>query len=422
MRRGPIWLISLVLWTTLVSGLFACQLVESRPSPTPQPTDRPLPSPTPTPSPASPAGFEQFLTQVNAARFADRRFLVSDYLARIPAAPLTDADQAVFVWRGVARSVQLVGDMNNWGASGAMALQRIEETELWWYRAPLETTARLDYLLEVDGERRLDPLNPRTLPGSVGSVSELAMPGYELPPEVRDSADTYPSGVITEHILNSQALGQRRTIFVYNPPGQLVGARLPSLYIQDGGDYLSLIDAPRILDRLIARQDIPPLIAVFIPPIQRQTEYNRSDAYTRFMVDELVPFIQATYQTDPDPAQTGTLGAALGGLMALHLSLSQPDVFGLAASQSGLVGTDNDGLARGVAVRPPSSLQIHLTVGLYETAVGPDGQNVLESNRRLAAILQANGYAVAYVEQPAGHSWGLWRDDLGAALRFLYGR
>ncbi len=428
MMSSPFYKVRLGRALLLLLGwwLIACQSV----GPTPMPgglETLSVPSPTPTPHPATPAGFDAFLRQVEAARLADRRFWVSDYLAQLPSAPLVDEHRAIFLWRGDARRVQLVGDMNNWDPTTAPTFTRIEETELWWYEAAFESEARLDYKMLVDGVWRLDPLNSRTILGGFGPNSELAMPGYRPPPEQHPPTQPVPAGALTEHVLNSIHLQQRRTLFVHTPAGQLVGAgdaqpSYPSLYVHDGSDYLNLIDAAAILDRLIADRRIPPLVTVFIPPLNRTTEYNRDPAYTRFIVEEVVPFIQATYNTDPNPARTGTLGASLGGLIALHLGVTHPETFGLVAGQSGAYSLNDDGIIRGLAVQEPLPLRLHLVVGTYETAVAgnPVEGDLLGANRRLVGTLRDQGYDLRYIEAPAGHSWGLWRDYLGDALIFLY--
>ncbi|MCI0398278.1 MAG: hypothetical protein L0332_28970 [Chloroflexi bacterium] len=397
----------------------------------PPPTDTPEPAATPTPGPATAAGFDLFLAEAQAARPNERQPLVNRYLAQLPATPITDGNRAIFLWQGTEQRIQLAGDMNNWDLSVAPELTRLEGADLWYLSAEFESNARLDYKFVTDGGNwHLDPLNPRTAPGGFGPNSELAMPAYETPSELQPPSEAIPAGTLTTHTLDSAHLNQTRTFFVYTPAGQIVGEALPSIYFHDGGDYLNLIDTPVILDRLIANRQIPPLIAVFIPPINRDREYNRNDAYVNFLADELVPFVRATYGVDPSPARTGTIGPSMAGLAAVYAAIARPDVFGLAAGQSGAYSVDSDAIieriraeqmAVGIGGPARREIRFYLVVGTYETAVGGDGDtgNLLEANRRLVEALESLDYEYQYQERPEGHSWGLWQATLGDALAYL---
>jgi enterochelin esterase-like enzyme len=427
-------------WFVLIClvGLTACQgLTARRPSPLPEmtatavaPQPTPEPSATPLPDPYTPAGFDQFLAELAAVRTQERRQVANRYLAQLPATPLSAAGRAIFLWRGQAISVKVVGDMNNWNPDQGLALSQLADTDLWVLATEFEPEARLDYKFYVNGAWQLDPLNPRTVPGGFGPNSELVMPGYQTAADLLPAGVEPPAGVVNRHSLDSLHLNQRRSFLVYQPAAQLVGTKYPSVYFHDGSDYLNLIHTTAILDRLIAARQIPPLVAVFIPPVNRAVEYDRNDAYVAFLADELAPFIQSQYNSDPDPARTATIGASMGGLIALYTAVSRSDVFGLAAGQSGAYALGDDALAARIAGQTVQPARLYLVVGSYETAVGgaigsaiggnESEGNILAANRRLAIILRARGLEFAYEERPEGHSWGLWRATLGPALEYLY--
>ena len=66
----------------------------------------------------------------------------------------------------------------------------------------------------------------------------------------------------------------------------------------------------------------------------RLTEEPLSDAYLRFLVTELKPFIDSMYATKPDRENTFIMGSSMGGLISLYAVSEYPEVFGGAANVS----------------------------------------------------------------------------------------
>jgi hypothetical protein len=207
------------------------------------PTATAEPTPIPPPEPDSVAGFVSFLAEAEESEVGERQSMVNRFTAQLRKGPIIDGSEVVYLLRSGGVTAQLVGDMNNWRLEDAPQLTRLEGTDLWYLLASYEPDARLDYQFVLNGnEWMLDPLNPRTMISRFGPNSELVMPAYETPPELQPSQAEIPSGIITSHTIESAYLNQTRTFIVYAPAGQLIGEKLPSIYIQDGGDYLNLID------------------------------------------------------------------------------------------------------------------------------------------------------------------------------------
>ena len=64
------------------------------------------------------------------------------------------------------------------------------------------------------------------------------------------------------------------------------------------------------------------------------TEKPNADAYLKFLVEELKPHIDATFNTKSDVANSFIAGSSMGGLISLYALLEYPEVFGGAACLS----------------------------------------------------------------------------------------
>jgi len=71
-----------------------------------------------------------------------------------------------------------------------------------------------------------------------------------------------------------------------------------------------------------------------------------SDQYLHFLTKELKPFIDRTYSTKSDRANTFLAGSSMGGLISLYATCEYPDIFGGAACLSthwpGLFSLENN--------------------------------------------------------------------------------
>jgi enterochelin esterase-like enzyme len=370
------------------------------------------------------APFDQLLARAVAAPDARTKSkLVDDLIACVPAsgAPLMEKGtkdgfgRAIFLYRGPASLVALAGDMNGWTPSEAFTL--VSGTNLFYLSREYEMDARLDYKFVLNDKNWIfDPMNPRRLAGGLGANSTFAMPGYAPPPELVPGP-SLRHGAIESFTFASRILGNERQVRIYLPWGyRETRERYRVLYVHDGIDYLNLAKINEIVDAMIDSREIPPILMVLVPPVDRDKEYLANADFARAFATELVPAIDAKYRTKPDAASRGVLGSSLGGLTSILLAGQYSQVFANGAGQSSAIFADSD--LDKLVCAPKDAVRFHLDVGTYETSVFK--VNLLAGNRRLRDSLQSRGYTLEYTEVHEGHSWGNWPARVPEALRFFW--
>ncbi|MEM9799720.1 MAG: alpha/beta hydrolase-fold protein [Planctomycetota bacterium] len=138
-----------------------------------------------------------------------------------------------------------------------------------------------------------------------------------------------------------------REVPVYLPPAARDGERLPVVFCLAGftGRGESMLEthpwrrgAVRDYDRALAESGEPGAILVLPDAFTRLggSQYVNSAAtgrYADYVADELVAFVDAHYPTIPGARAVS--GKSSGGFGALHLAMTKPGVFRVAASISG---------------------------------------------------------------------------------------
>ncbi len=157
----------------------------------------------------------------------------------------------------------------------------------------------------------------------------------------------------TSDALRGNPLGDphTRTLHVYLPPGydDAPSQRYPVIWVlapfTSWGARLFNLEAwdeniVQRMDRLVDSGAARPAILAFPDAFTRYggSQYVNSSAigrYEDYVVDELVPLVDAAFRTVEGSAHRGVMGHSSGGYAALMLAMRHPDVFGGAASHSG---------------------------------------------------------------------------------------
>lgn len=365
--------------------------------------------------------FDQLLAELESATsVAAKTRLVRDF-ARAQSSPIIEDSRATFFYVSEgAREVVLEGDWTHWQPTAPLAY--LPDTPLWYRVERFPRAARLEYRLVVNGRHRLDPRNPHMTTG-FGPHSEVAMPDYRAPGELTDEA-RIELGSVEEHWLQSRSMHDRRTFWVCLPPNFNPHKTYPVAYFNDGDGYLNYCDLPYIASYLICRGKVNPFISVLIKPNDREKEYARNNHYVRYLVNELVPWMDQNFPTIAEASSRAMIGASFGGLIAAHAARRRPNVFGSVGGQSGFYSYQNDALIRDYAAAQNLGIRFHLIVGEFETDLHGDGRaetDLVAAQRRFVELLQRKGYDVSAGEYPEGHQWGFWRAHIGDALRFFWG-
>ena len=153
-----------------------------------------------------------------------------------------------------------------------------------------------------------------------------------------------PKGTLTRHILAPGKFfpGTPHNYQVYVPAQYEASRPIAWMIFLDGRGYAGNgVRVPVVLDNLIARRDLPPMIAIFLEPgvmpalsDQAQNRYERifeydslTPRFANFLIEELVPEVARTYNLSKDANDHGIAGISTGGVGAFVAAWNRPDQF-----------------------------------------------------------------------------------------------
>ncbi|MBK05697.1 MAG: enterochelin esterase [Deltaproteobacteria bacterium] len=341
--------------------------------------------------------------------------------------PIVEGTNVTFVYRGNVEAVYL----KHWvyGLSSSQAFSRVSGTDLWMTTLEIPKGSRVEYKFEVvhHGHRTWirDPFNPHIAYDPFGGNSVCQGAGYETPDWVLNDPEAR-EGTLHELQIDSEAFGDTRHFTMYHPARFRTRRRYPLLIVHDGGDYLHYSSMKTVLDNLIHRNEVAPMLVAFTHPKKRLNEYPDNLSHSRYIVEELLPFLEGRYRLYPQAARRGLMGASFGGVATLSTAWRYPGVFGRLLLQSGSFAfTDIGEHQRGPAFDPvvkfvnafreepgkPSD-KVFMSCGMYES--------LIYENRSIFPLLQDTGMEVMFSEDRDGHNWMNWRDRLRDALTWLF--
>lgn len=229
--------------------------------------------------------------------------------------------------------------------------------------------ARLDYKFVVNGSTWiLDPENPNRVSGGFGPNSELAMPEYIQPWEIKYNPGINHGSVIYRTIYSMQTASNYQ-LQIYLPFGYDTLKTYPTVYFQDGGEYVSLGSAVNVIDNLIDSAKIEDVIAVFVTPNNRNDEYagSKRNQYRLFFVNEFVPYIDSNFSTIKNPSGRLVLSDSFGANISALISYNHPDVFGNCGLHSGAFWTNGYEAYNLIVNCPVKNIKFCSVLGTYES-------------------------------------------------------
>ena len=248
--------------------------------------------------------------------------------------------------------------------------------------------------------------------------------GIEVPAPDQDifAMKDVPHGAVQKILFPSQSTNTVRTAYVYTPPGyeKNPNQRYPVLYLQHGygenqTSWPKQGRANLILDNLIAEGKAEPMIIVMTYGMTNEIEFGGLrnfdiKPFQTVLVDELIPYIDASYRTKANRANRAMAGLSMGAFETRLITLNKPEVFGPIKPDMYAYHINVDGVqmadpsntyAAFTAMPPYSQLIVHGEGPAYY-----DAKNVPHGNvsRHVYHSEVTDGERELYVYTPPGYN------------------
>jgi enterochelin esterase family protein len=224
----------------------------------------------------------------------------------------------------------------------------------------------------------------------------------------------------------SRAYGDERDVLVYQPARMRSRRRYPLLVVHDGFDYMRFSDLRVVLDNLIHRLEIEPMVVALTSSSNRLEESADDSRQAAFLAEDLLPILEERYPLVGEPRGRALMGASFGAVASLSAAWRRQGTWGSLLLQSGsFVFTDIGQHDRG-----PVFDRVVRFVNEFRANPGRPAQRVFQTcgtyesmiyyNRSLVPLFQATGMELRYSEARDGHNWENWRDRLREGLSWLF--
>jgi enterochelin esterase family protein len=227
--------------------------------------------------------------------------------------------------------------------------------------------------------------------------------------------------------------GTKRDWWVYVPAQYRADSPAAVMVFQDGNGPRAW--APTVFDNLIARNDMPVTVGVFIEPggtkaprDNRSFEYDTlSDQYARFLLEEILPEVEKTVKLRHDAASRAIAGQSSGGICAFTVAWERPNEFSKVISWTGsftnIAAGDNNrsgGHNYEALVRrlPKKPIRVILQDGSNDLDAAPGSWWL--ANQTLARSLEFAGYDYRHDWGSGFHNYLHGRAIFPDSLRWLW--
>jgi len=253
-------------------------------------------------------------------------------------------------------------------------------------------------------------------------TSVVDVPGD--PPRLHEYQNV-PHGTVRLHEYESKALGRRRPLRVYTPPGydQDPAAKLPVLYLFHGsGDneatWTSFGHAHLIADNLLAQGKAKAMIIVMTDGhavVGPEARAKNVEMFGRDLLEDVMPFVEANYRTKADRESRAIVGLSMGGGQSLTVGLNHLDRFAWVGGFSAAINNPEGTVASALA--DPSATNAKLR--LLWIACGKD-DGLVKNAQALSDVLTKKEIRHDLKITEGNHSWPVWRKYLGEFLPLLF--
>lgn len=343
----------------------------------------------------------------------------------------------------------------------------------WTYTSTPQAPGYHNYWMIVDGAIVLDP-------GTQAFIGYGHMcNGFEVPEPGVDFYDLkdVPHGDVLIRNYFAKTTNSWRHIFVYTPPGydRNLSARYPVFYLQHGGgeDERVWIEMGRtnvILDNLLAAGKVKPMIVVMETSAVGGAggpgrgagagDFAARGAvplgvagagagggrgpgfaiggpgggpYGQFMVNDLIPWIDANFRTLADKDHRAMAGLSMGGMQTAAVTIANLDKFSYIGLFSG--GAAAGGRGRGGAPAPapttldlktvysgamadPAEFNKKVKVFFFSCGSEENPDALKRHQEQLIAAGITDSYV--YISPGTAHEWQSWRRSLYTFAPLLF--